>query len=327
MSLSINHPSFANVDTSPLARQSPVAPKTDVRSEVPTTSSNVQPMALRNEHTKGTQNELMFNAGALTKLFDMFEQFFKSMREMFLGKNMSPAVLPGTNNLNDVKPDNKVDMQVKPSAEKLPVKPSTTDPAIKPEAKKLLVQPDAGKLPVTPGTVGKLVAPDVQNNSAPVLPSMPKPEVTVTNDAKANVQVSVSLNHCHCPDDQGRHRVAPDSGVKPIPQPGVKPEVKPIPQPDVKPEVKPIPQPGIKPEVKPVPQPGVKPEVKPIPQPDTLPIPKSKVTPLPAPNVTPSIDPKVLPDKPEPDLTSSGPVDKRFDSRHWRLNDRPAFRL
>ena len=281
MSLSINNPPFANVDTSSLSGQLPAALKVDIQPKPQTTHSNVHPAAVRNE-----TGELMVSAGALAKVLDMLEQFFKSMREMFLGKNVTPDALPVLNNLPKVKPDTGK-LPVKPDAADQPIKPAPDKPAVKPGTTDQPVKPDTGKLPVKP---------DAPKPLGPVVPAVPKPAVEVTNDAKANIQVNVNVSHCHCPGDERMPRVTPD--VRVGPNPGVRP----------------------------TPQPGVEPGVRPTPKPNVPPIPKSEVTPRPAPDAVPDTKPEVRSDKPVPDLTSPGPAENRFDSRHWRFNTPSSFR-
>ena len=79
MSLSVNNSPFVKVDTSPLSGQLPTPLKVDMQPKPPTSHFNLNPASARNENS-----EVMVSATALTRVFDMLEQFFKSMREMLL---------------------------------------------------------------------------------------------------------------------------------------------------------------------------------------------------------------------------------------------------
>ncbi|AZF16955.1 hypothetical protein [Pseudomonas sp. R3-18-08] len=210
---------------------------------------------------------------------------------------------------------------IKPDAGKLPVLPVAPKELIKPDAGKLpvlpdarkeLVKPDAGKLPVLPDSRKELVKPDAATvrvlpqpadvsvivpdgnkpRPSPFPPTVPKPEISVNNDPKTNVQVNVVLNHCHCPDG----KVSPDR----LPIPRVSTDTRP--QPPILPDAQP--QPAVFPGN--IPRPNVPMDIKPQPQ------------------VLPDTKPTPLPDTPAPDLTSPGPVDA---GRHGRFNHRLSSRF
>ncbi|MBA5955942.1 hypothetical protein GIB64_00730 [Pseudomonas lactis] len=163
MSLSVNNSPFVKVDTSPLSGQLPTPLKVDMQPKPPTSHFNLNPASARNENS-----EVMVSATALTRVFDMLEQFFKSMREMLLGKSVTPdleakdqPVKPGT-----------TDQAVKPNAKDQPVKPGTADQAVKPDAKDQpvkpgttdqAVKPNAKDQPMKPGTTDQAVKPNAKD--------------------------------------------------------------------------------------------------------------------------------------------------------------------
>lgn len=232
MSLSINNSPFAKVGTTLLEQSSSVTPKIGVNPSPGTSNNNTSPTLLRHDNSRAPQGEAMLTSAAFAKLFDMLDMVFRAMREMLSGRAMNA----------DLSPD------------------KTKLPGSKPEAREQPVKPDVGKQPVRPGTPGLPVNPQPADprtvrldgrkpDSLQVMPATPKPEVSVTNDAKANVQVNVSLSHCHCPDTKGRHTVdvfpRPDAIPTPKAQvlPTLKSEVTPQPTPSVTPDIKPTPRP------------------------------------------------------------------------------------
>ncbi|WP_348751019.1 hypothetical protein [Pseudomonas rhodesiae] len=319
MSLTINNPTFVKPDTSILDQSSSKPTSADAKFAPPSGTSRSDVSTARFESSSVKNNELMFSAGALSKMFDMIEQFFRSMREVFVGRNNAPDLMSGLKHSPGLTPD-VTKAPVKPDAADQPATPGADKRSVKPDMEKQSVKPDAADQSVTPGLDKRRVTPqttdlfgkadaektmvlaDARNTPKPLVPQVPRPEVAVTNDEKANVQVNVNVSHCHCPD----HGVLPDSGIRPR----VIPDVRVGPNPDVTP--KPVPR--VKPEVKPDTNPAVKLDVKP----DTKP------------NVTPPVNPDTLvevkPDKTEPDLTSPGPAENTFDNRGWRFNRWPAFR-
>lgn len=210
MSLSINNSPFANVDTSSLSGKLPAALKVDIQPKPQTTHSNVHPAAVRNE-----TGELMVSAGALAKVLDMLEQFFKTMREMFLGKNVTPDALPVLNNL----------------------------PKVKPDTGKLSVKPDA------PKPLG-LVVPAVPKPAVEVTN-----DAKANIQVNVNVSHCHCPGDERMPRVMPDVRVGPNPGVRPTPQPGVEPGVRPTPKPNVPPipksEVTPRPAPDGVPDTKP----------------------------------------------------------------------------
>ena len=314
MSLSINNSPFVKVDTSPMERPVLPATATGVNQTASSHHSAGVHVPVRNDNAKGGQNEVIFNSGAFTKLFDMLELVFKTMREMFAGKNITPDVLPDAERSPKVKPDAGPQPKVKPDA--------GPQPMVKPDAgPQPMVKPDAGRLrPVLPGP------------TVPVLPAVPKPVVNVTNDANAQVKVEVNVNHCHCPDTKSEHdkglrpRVAPDVSVTPQPAPTV------VPQTDTKPSVPPKPDTTPKPGVTPQPAPTVVPQTdtKPSVPPKADATPKPGVMPQPQPQVIPDNDakPTVNPDRPQPlpDLTSPAPGNDRGERNRPGVNHRTWLR-
>lgn len=143
---------------------------------------NLGHVPLPQHGSPSAQGGVVFNTGAFAKLFEMFEMVLKAMRDMLSGKGMT------------------VDAGHPPK-----LKPQAADMA--------KVIPDPGKSPkVTPAT------PDLPKVAAKVFPSVPKPDVNVTNDAASQVKVEVTINHCHCPDDNAEHA----KGVRPKVMPVLK---------------------------------------------------------------------------------------------------------
>ncbi|WP_300635295.1 hypothetical protein [Pseudomonas sp.] len=213
---------------------------------------------------------------------------------------------------------------VKPDAGKLPAVPNALKELVKPDAGKLpavpdalkeLVKPDAGKLPAVPDAPKALVKPDApkltvlpQPGDVPVnvpdgkklrpmpfSPTVPRPETSVNNDPKTNVNVNVVLSHCHCPDGT----VLPDR----LPKPWVSTDIRP--------------------------QPAVLPDARPQAPllPGNFPRPNMPVDTRSQPAVLPDNQPTPFPDAPTQDLTSPGPVEDRPAGRHGRFNHRLSSRF
>ncbi|OPB01018.1 hypothetical protein BFW87_01050 [Pseudomonas fluorescens] len=214
MSLSINKPAFVNVDNGHLDQTSQMPAKLNVPLLANTPSQPV---------FNSPKGDVTVDAGTLNKLFDMLELVFKALREMFAGKQSKSGVLPDQADLPAAKPE-ALKPQSAPVTSVLnkPAATGTSDakagdiPALVREA--LKQQPGsnaprdaksdtadnhedkAADLPVT--TRGAL-----RPQLGSLLPQALKPEVSVTNEAKANVHVNVNIDHCYCPDtslDGGR---------------------------------------------------------------------------------------------------------------------------
>ena len=94
MSLTINHSPFLNVDTTATGRQ-PSSTSTAIH-QSGTSGGNAlaTPVALRHDHFKVSNNEMTIDAGGFSRLIDMLEQVFKTMREILSGKNSAPGAFP-----------------------------------------------------------------------------------------------------------------------------------------------------------------------------------------------------------------------------------------
>ena len=332
MSLSINNSPFIKVDTSPMDR--PASPSATGANQAPIPSNlSVSRTPVRNENAQVLNNQVVFNSGAFTKLFDMLELVFKSMREMLAGKNATPDALPDAEKALKVKLETAPQTPVKPEVVPQPaVKPGVVpQPAVKPEVvpqpavKPEVVPQPAVKPEVVPQPAVKpevvpqpAVKPEVVPQPAvkpegvpqprvkpdaapqPALPVVPLPTVNVTNDANAQVKVEVNVNHCHCPDDKAEH----DKGVRPR----IAPKYDNIPYNDI-PNVQPKTT-NITPSVPPKPDATPKSDLKP------QSVPKD----IPENDTTPKVDPD-LP-KPQPDLTSPPPKNNQADRNGQRFNSR-----
>lgn len=347
MSVSVNNPSLVKIDASALDRHSLLLSKAGESSNLRRLGETVSPTPLHNDKSRFSPNEVMIPGAALTKLFDMLEMVFKTMREMLSGKDLMPAVLPDSRQV-PVKPEvheppAKLDvgkLLVKPEADKLLQKLNASDQPVKLDVGKLPVKPEAEKplqkLNVNEPTVkldlSKLsVATDRTDSSAVLpdlrklhlMPTLPKPEVSVTNDAKANVHVNVNVSHCHCPDMKVPADNRPSPRVTPSPRPDMRLDIAPKPdhhQPGVTPHPRAEVKPGDQLRVVPNPKAEVKPQGPHKLDLQTLLTPKSAVTPDSKPEVKPDsipdVTPKPLPVVPVPDLTSPGPTDNRMDARN-----------
>lgn len=356
MSLSINNSPSMKLDTARDDVSSSTLPKSSVPLSTSKTDSAWASSALFPDNTRTTRGEMMISAGALSKLFDMLEQVFKSMREVLLGKNVTPQPAIPSDRALKATPDSSDPLKMKADAGTLPKASSdSADPQkIKADAGTLprttsasadpqKVKVNADPLAKTPSdTTGELkvkiddgLLPGTSHKPASrVSPAVPVPSVNVSNDSNAQVKVELNIGHCHCPDtpvehDRGRLKAVP--GVQPNPVPMPKPEVTPQPEakvPDTKAEVTPKPEakvPDTKPEVTPRPEakvpgshPGVLHKPEPVPLPRVVPQPDTKIVP---PTDT---KPTVTPDqpKPEPDVTSPGPAEKDNDLKGWSFINR-----
>lgn len=321
MSLSINNSPSMKLDTARDDVPSSTPPKSSVPLSTSKTDSAWASSALFPDNTRTTRGEMMISAGALSKLFDMLEQVFKSMREVLLGKNVTPQPAIPSDRALKATPDSSDPLKMKADAGTLP---RTTSASADPQKVKVNADP----LATTPSdTTGELkvkiddgLLPGTSHKPASrVSPAVPVPSVNVSNDSNAQVKVELNIGHCHCPDtpvehDRGRLKAVP--GVQPNLVPMPKPEVTPQPEakvPDTKAEVTP------KPEAKvPGSHPGVLHKPEPVPLPRVVPQPDTKIVP---PTDT---KPTVTPDqpKPEPDVTSPGPAEKDNDLKGWSFINR-----
>jgi hypothetical protein len=328
MSLSVNNLPQVKVDAPSVDRSSVSPSRSDTSPPPQAHGTHISNTPARTDNVRPSPNEVMIPGAALNKLFDMLELVLKTMRDMVSGRDLTPAVLvdPGKFSLRSDVREKPVQqdsgkLPVKLDAREQGVKAETNTLPVKPDAREKSVMPDAGHLPVRPQWTDRpAVTPD--EDVVPLFPPMPEPDVTVNNNSKADVHLSVNVGHCHCDDKGGlpdRRRRAND-----VPRPDAehRPGRRTDAAPDGKPGITPgpTPAPGVVPGVipAPIPAPGVEPAVTPKPDPETLSIPKSEVTPQPilpdAPDLTP------LPDMPVPDLTSPRPNDNQVDARRWWFN-------
>lgn len=266
MSISINGSPSVKVETP----RHHLLPSTPVKNNEPLSSSKADPIwispALRPDIARAPHGEMMINAGAFSKLFDMLEQVFKTMREMVSGRNMTPALATHSDKTPKHTPDMTTLLKVKADPAQLTaVKSDTTtllkgkaDPAqltavtsdattqLKAKAEPATLPgttPDLAtqlKVKVEPGTTPRATSDTTNQLTVKVdkgtLQSVPVPHVNVSNDSNAQVKVELNIGNCHCPDT---HVERDGGGVNPlsVPTPGV------TPQPDAK-------VPPIRPEVR-----------------------------------------------------------------------------
>ena len=256
MTLSINTPPFVKFDTAPMDRPSPSVLKSD-NAGAPVANLKVTPLVVHQDNTQGGHGQVMVSAGSLSKLFDMLEQMFKTMREMFSGKNLTPPILPRSDQPK-VKPDGGVLPKVMPDA--------ADQPKIMPDTRPVVLP-----MPFRPA---------------------PQPTINVSNDSNAQVKVEVNVSHCHCPDTKADHDKDKQTRVIPNPTPNVVPKPDTTPKPDVtpQPDAKVVPDTQPKPDLTPKADttPGTSvtpPDTKVVP--DTVPQPEVKPhIPLPVPDLT-----------------------------------------
>ncbi|SEC91341.1 hypothetical protein FIV41_17925 [Pseudomonas marginalis] len=226
MSISINGSPSVMVETP----RHHLLPSTPLKTNEPLSSSKADPVwispALRHDVARAPHGEMMINAGAFSKLFDMLEQVFKTMREMVSVRNMTPALTTHS----DKTPKHTPDMTTLLKAKAEPAKLPGTTPDL---ATQLKVKGEPGTTPrATSDTTNQLTV-KVDKGT---LQSVPVPRVNVSNDSNAQVKVELNIGNCHCPDthvERDGGRVNPPS----VPTPGV------TPQPDAK-------VPPIRPEVR-----------------------------------------------------------------------------
>ncbi|SAM31634.1 hypothetical protein [Pseudomonas sp. 1 R 17] len=226
MSISINGSPSVKVETP----RHHLLPSTPLKTNEPLSSSKADPVwispALRPDVARAPHGEMMINAGAFSKLFDMLEQVFKTMREMVSVRNMTPALTTHSDKTPKHTPDMTTQLKAKAEPAKLP----GTTPDL---ATQLKVKGEPGTTPrATSDTTNQLTV-KVDKGT---LQSVPVPRVNVSNDSNAQVKVELNIGNCHCPDthvERDGGRVNPPS----VPTPGV------TPQPDAK-------VPPIRPEVR-----------------------------------------------------------------------------
>ncbi|MGB3126338.1 MAG: hypothetical protein WBB95_21210 [Pseudomonas sp.] len=309
MSLSISTPAFVNVDNG----------RNDHASHTPAPINSPSIAHAPSQDLFSTpKGDITVDSGTLSKLFDMLELVFKALRDMFAGKQAKSAVLLDNANVSIVKPAASELPLAAKTVELLAVKPqpikqpAVASPAPKPDTA-LTDVAKADNLPVT--TLGEL-----KHTLSPTLPLAPKPEVSVTNDSKANVQVNVNIDHSYCHDT---HRPL-GRGVMPRVMSNV-PVIHTYPTPELTPRVEFEAAPTPAPEAKPHPVP----EITPHTEHEGVPTPTLEVMPELTPEVTvpPVIHeaPDNMPHVPEVDITSAGPVTAHFTRREARFNARSNF--
>ncbi|MBN2975841.1 hypothetical protein BFW88_18375 [Pseudomonas fluorescens] len=237
MSVSFNNRPHVNVEQFSLGNKSVAPAKSTGNSNVQSSGIVTSQAGVRDEKLPVLNNQVMVPGAAFTKLFDMLEQIFSAMREMFMGPKTAPVIVPESNK-SVVTPDAH-QHSGKPDANKLEVKLQPSVPV-----------PAKSESPIQNLKVG--------------LSQGPKPEIIVTHDAKSNMHVNVSVGHCHCPesadsdakskmrlDNKARIQVGPDVNaedkveVKAEVTPGVTPDTKPQPMPTVIPDATPKPSPDV----------------------------------------------------------------------------------
>ncbi|MGR3890447.1 hypothetical protein, partial [Pseudomonas sp. 1152_12] len=261
MSLSVNHPSFVKADASAFDRNAGSSSNSSESTNAHAPGTSVSNTPLRIDNARFSPNEVMIPGAALAKLFDMLEQIFKTIREMVAGKDLMPAALPdlgkspeGVPQVRNLPADADAGTQLRDLGSKLLGKPDAGHPVNSPGTEGLQVKtdageqldfPDSGKLPAVRDVPQPPVKPqpsdlpvvshDARQQSLTVsYPTTTKADGTVISDAKANINVHVSVN-CHCPDS----RVSAQSGLRPrlatdfvsipdaLPQPDAKIDVTP----------------------------------------------------------------------------------------------------
>ncbi len=88
MSLSVNNPTLATVARSHRHAEL-MDSKNCVKAGFGAPAPSSSGVAMRTDNLKFNSGDAAVSAGALTKLFDMLEAVFKSMREMFSGRDQS----------------------------------------------------------------------------------------------------------------------------------------------------------------------------------------------------------------------------------------------
>lgn len=140
MSISINGSPSVKVETP----RHHLLPSTPVKNNEPLSSSKADPIwispALRPDISRAPHGEMMINAGAFSKLFDMLEQVFKTMREMVSGRNMTPALATHSDKTPKHTPDMTTLLKGKADPAQLTAVTSDTTTQLKAKA-------DPGKLP------------------------------------------------------------------------------------------------------------------------------------------------------------------------------------
>ena len=301
MSMSINTPPAVKVDASAFDQQKISTNNVIVKPNAQPQGATLLQSSLHSDDTLGLGNTVITPETALKQLFDMLEGIFRAMRDIFAGRTAMkpdsgklPIALDAGKEL--VKPDagklpavpNALKELVKPDAGKLPAVPDAPRALVKPDAPKLTVLPQPGDVPVNVPD-GKKLRP------MPFSPTVPRPETSVNNDPKTNVNVNVVLSHCHCPDGT----VLPDR----LPKPWVSTDIRP--------------QPAV--------LPGATHQAPLLP--GNFPRPNMPVDTRSQPAVLPDNQPTPFPDAPTQDLTSPGPVEDRPAGRHGRFNHRLSSRF
>ena len=140
MSISINGSPSVKVETP----RHHLLPSTPLKTNEPLSSSKADPVwispALRPDIARAPHGEMMINAGAFSKLFDMLEQVFKTMREMVSVRNMTPALTTHSDKAPKHTPDMTTQLKVKADPAQLTAVMSDTTTQLKAKA-------DPAKLP------------------------------------------------------------------------------------------------------------------------------------------------------------------------------------
>jgi len=160
MSISINGSPSVKVESP----RHHLLPSTPEKNNEPLSSSKADPIwispALRPDIARAPHGEMMINAGAFSKLFDMLEQVFKTMREMVSGRNMTPALATHSDKTPKHTPDMTTLLKVKADPAQLTAVKSDTTTLLKGKADpaqltavtsdtttQLKAKADPGKLP------------------------------------------------------------------------------------------------------------------------------------------------------------------------------------
>ncbi|WP_146116090.1 hypothetical protein [Pseudomonas trivialis] len=235
MSLSVNNPTLATVARSHRHAEL-MDSKNCVKAGFGAPAPSSSGVAMRTDNLKFNSGDAAVSAGALTKLFDMLEAVFKSMREMFSGRDQSADRLVHNHTPHPHKPEGAV----QPKTSDSPALPNTLLKANESPKAKLenSVLPkmvaDSGKQPsvlqekpleqkasqltgkaldknastsvpsALTGDAGKLSV-EVKPQERSVIPGRPfipghpgvtTPHINVSNDSNAQIKVEVNVAPC-----------------------------------------------------------------------------------------------------------------------------------
>lgn len=222
MSFSINNSPSFKTDALPLDSTLSKSPNVVTSLSMSGAGLGHTPSAPKTEFSSTLQRDGLYNAGVLTKLFDMFDQLISAMREMFSGKAEIAHRLPNIDGSVLAKPDPGVQIVSTAHTKSQVQGSSSSEDQSKTKREEGLQQKDAAvagtqakeRLPV--GVLSKVisdVASQLKKKSsedshqaetyAPrlsVLPQAREPGINVTSESNPQIKVEVNVNHCHCPE-------------------------------------------------------------------------------------------------------------------------------